>query len=48
MLGYLIAWGTEIAAAEGLEGALAWLAANAWFEGVIAERARIERRIDED
>jgi hypothetical protein len=48
MLGYLIERGAEIGAGDGFEVALAWLAANAWFEGVIAERARIARRIDED
>ena len=48
MLGYMIERGAEIGSGEGFEVALAWLAANAWFEGVIAERARIARRIDED
>jgi hypothetical protein len=48
MVGYLIERCTEIETADGLEAAIAWLAANAWFEGVIAERARIERLIDED
>ena len=48
MLGYLIERGAEIGAGDGFEVALAWLAANAWFEGVIAGRARIARRIDED
>jgi hypothetical protein len=48
MLGYLIERGAEIGNGDGFEVALAWLAANAWFEGVIAERARIARRIDED
>ena len=43
MLGYLIERGSEIGDREGVEVALAWLAANAWFEGVIAERARASR-----
>ncbi len=48
MLGYLIERSAEIGNGDGFEVALAWLAANAWFEGVVAERARIARRIDED
>lgn len=39
MVGYLIDRGAEIAAAEGMERALAWVAAHAWFEAVIDERA---------
>jgi hypothetical protein len=48
MFGYLRERGAEIAADEGLAPALVWLARNAWFEGAIAERARIARLIDED
>jgi hypothetical protein len=48
MLGYLSERSHEIANADGLEAAVAWLARNAWFEGAIAERARITRLIDED
>jgi hypothetical protein len=48
MVGYLIDRSREIATEDGLDDALASLAANAWFEGVIAERSRIARRIDED
>jgi hypothetical protein len=48
MVGYLIDRGREIATQEGLEEALASLAANAWFEGVIAERVRMARLIDQD
>jgi len=48
MVGYLIERCTEMAAEDGLDAAITWLAANAWFEGVISERARIERLIDEN
>ena len=48
MVRYLIDRSREIAAESGLDEALASLAANAWFEGVVAERARITRLIDED
>lgn len=48
MLGFLRDRSAEIAAEDGLNVALAWLARNAWFEGAIAERARITRLIDED
>ena len=48
MVGYLIERGTEIANHDGIDPAVAWVAANAWFEGVIAERARMQRLIDED
>jgi hypothetical protein len=48
MLGYLGERSKEIAAADGLDTALAWLARNAWFEGAISERARIARLVDED
>jgi hypothetical protein len=48
MVGYLIERGTEIANHDGLDPAIAWVATNAWFEGVIAERARMQRLIDED
>jgi hypothetical protein len=47
MVGYLIARSREIAGEDGLEDALSSLAANAWFEGVIAERARIARLIED-
>ena len=48
MLTYLRERGAEMAADEGLAAALAWIARHAWFEGAIAERARIARLIDED
>jgi hypothetical protein len=48
MLGYLRERSTEVARTDGLDMAVAWLARNAWFEGAIAERARIARVIDED
>jgi hypothetical protein len=48
MLGYLRDRAVEIEAEDGIGVALAWLARNAWFEGAIAERARITRLIDED
>jgi|tagenome__1003787_1003787.scaffolds.fasta_scaffold20847780_1 hypothetical protein len=48
MLGYLRERGTEIAANDGLAAAVAWLAANAWFEGAIAERSRFIRLLDAD
>ncbi len=48
MFGYLIDRGTEIAAADGLDAALVWLASHAWFEGAIAERSRFARLLDDD
>jgi hypothetical protein len=48
MLGYLRERGTEIAAKDGLGAAVAWLSANAWFEGAIAERSRFLRLLDAD
>jgi hypothetical protein len=48
MIGFLRDRAAEIATEDGLGVALAWLARNAWFEGAIAERARITRLIDED
>src|ERR1700733_6967227 len=45
MLGYLRDRSAEIAAADGVDAAIAWLARNAWFEGAIVERARIARLI---
>jgi len=48
MLGYLKERGAEIAAHDGLDAAIAWLAANAWFEGAIAERSRFIRLLDAD
>ena len=48
MLGYLRERGTEIAAKDGLAAAVAWLAANAWFEGALAERSRFLRLLDAD
>jgi hypothetical protein len=48
MLGYLKERASEIAANDGLAAALAWLAANAWFEGAIAERSRFIRLLDAD
>ena len=48
MLAYLEERTAEIAATEGMEAATAWLAANAWFEGAIAERSRFVRLLDAD
>lgn len=48
MLGYLKERGVEIAANDGLDAAVAWLAANSWFEGAIAERSRFIRLLDAD
>lgn len=48
MVGYLIERGSEIVADDGLDAALEWLAANAWFEGVVAERVRIARLLDDE
>jgi len=48
MVGFLIERGSEIAAEEGVDAALAWLVANAWFEGVITERVRIARLLDNE
>jgi hypothetical protein len=48
MLGYLKERSAEIVAKDGLEAAVTWLAANAWFEGALAERSRIIRVLDAD
>jgi hypothetical protein len=48
MVEYLSERGNEIATDDSVAGALAWLARKAWFEGAIAERARIARLIDRD
>jgi hypothetical protein len=48
MLGYLKERTTEIVDKDGLEAAITWLAANAWFEGAIAERSRFVRLLDAD
>jgi hypothetical protein len=48
MLGYLKERGAEIADNDGLDAAIAWLAANSWFEGAIAERSRFIRLLDAD
>lgn len=48
MLGYLKERTAEIVAKDGLEAAVTWLAANAWFEGALAERSRIIRVLDAD
>ncbi len=48
MLGYLKERGAEIAANDGIDAAIAWLAANSWFEGAIAERSRFIRLLDAD
>jgi hypothetical protein len=48
MLGYLKERATEIVAKDGLEAAITWLGANAWFEGAIAERSRFIRLLDAD
>jgi hypothetical protein len=48
MVGYLTERSSEIFAEEGLDAALAWLVANAWFEGVVAERVRIARSLDDE
>jgi hypothetical protein len=47
MIGFLIERCIEIARGDDLDSAAKWLAANAWIEGVIAERSRIERLISE-
>ena len=48
MLAYLEERTAEIASNEGMEAATRWLAANAWFEGAIAERSRFVRLLDAD
>jgi hypothetical protein len=48
MLGYLVERSVEIAEDSGLGAAVAWLAANSWFEGAIAERSRFIRLLDAD
>ena len=48
MLGYLVERAVEIAEDDGLGAAVGWLAANAWFEGAIAERSRFIRLLDAD
>ena len=48
MLGYLKERATEIAAHDGIDAAITWLAANAWFEGALAERSRFIRLLDAD
>jgi hypothetical protein len=48
MLGYLKERTTEIVEKDGLVAAITWLAANAWFEGAIAERSRFIRLLDAD
>lgn len=46
MFGYLKERGTQIVTEGGRQAAISWLAANAWFEGVLAERARVRRFLD--
>src|SRR5690349_21847869 len=46
MLGYLKERAAEIAARDGADAAITWLAANAWFEGSLAERSRFFRLLD--
>lgn len=41
MLGYLIDRARDIVKDEGLDSALVWLAAHAWFEGAVEERYRM-------
>jgi hypothetical protein len=48
VVGYLSERGNEIAIDDSVAGALAWLARKVWFEGAIAERARIARLIYRD
>jgi hypothetical protein len=48
MLGYLKERAAEIVAKDGLEAGVTWLAANAWFEGALAERSRFVRLLDAD
>jgi hypothetical protein len=48
MLGYLIERSIEVAQDGGIGAAVAWLAANSWFEGAIAERSRFIRLLDAD
>jgi len=48
MVAYLTERSREVAVMDGIERALTWATRHAWFEGAIAERSRIARRIDED
>ena len=48
MLRYLVERGGELAEHEGVERAIEWLAAHAWFEGAIAERSRVARMLVDD
>lgn len=48
MLAYLEERTAEIAESDGTAAAIAWLGANAWFEGAIAERSRFSRFLDAD
>jgi hypothetical protein len=48
MLGYLKERAAEVAAHDGTDAAITWLAANAWFEGALAERSRFIRLLDAD
>ena len=43
MLAYLVGRAKELVDAEGVDAALVWLAAHAWFEASIDERARTIR-----
>jgi hypothetical protein len=45
MIGYLSERALEIAADDGIETAMVWLAVHAWFESAVDERARILRSI---
>ena len=48
MLAYLEQRTAEIVETDGTAAAIAWLGANAWFEGAIAERSRFARLLDAD
>ena len=48
MLRYLIERSGELVEHEGVEHAIEWLAAHAWFEGAIAERSRVARLLVDD
>lgn len=45
MVGYLIDRALELAAEGDITRAVAWVAAHAWFEATIEERARIIRQL---
>jgi len=46
MLDFLITRATDLAATDGVEPALVWLAVHAWREAALHERARILRVLE--